>query len=177
MWAFKMWCPSSSTCCRFSFPSCLHSQNAMRVWPLLEGEKTNKQKLIFILPLSFLLSLYFLQRVLYLGSQRNLSSCPSSLHINHSLKEAWFSILLPSFLRNRKGDSCSRRCINSAQGSAPRATVPALTTSNNWKGDKWKRRHRASAVATLQSISFQLLYFSISIFCFFKWWSAFFNFT
>lgn len=138
MWAFKMWCPSSSTCCRFSFPSCLHSQNAMRVCPLLEGGggQTNKQKLAFILPLSFLLSLFFLQqRVLYLGSQRNLSSCPSSLHISHSLKEACFSILLPSFLRNRKGDSCSRRCINSAQGSAPRATVPALTTSNNWRGD------------------------------------------
>lgn len=85
---------------------------------------------------SFSCILVFLQqRVVYLGSQRNLSFWPSSLHINHSLKEEWLSILLPSFLRNRKGDSCSRRCINSAQGSDPLASVPAFTTSNNW----WRR--------------------------------------
>lgn len=100
------------------------------------GGKKNKTKTLIIPSSLFPASLFFLQqRVVYLGSQRNLSSWPSSLHINHSLKEEWLSILLPSFLRNRKGDSCSRRCINSAQGSDPLARVPAFTTSNNW----WRR--------------------------------------
>lgn len=68
---------------------------------------------------------------LYLGSQRNRSSWPSSLHMSHSLKEVWFSIRLPSLRRNRNEESCSRRCENSAHSSEPPARVPAFTTSNS----------------------------------------------
>lgn len=76
--------------------------------------------------------LYYSQST-YLGSQRNLSSWPSSLHINHSLKDACFRILLPSLHRRRKGDSCSRRCKNSAQCSVPPVRAPAFTISNSWR--------------------------------------------
>lgn len=68
---------------------------------------------------------------LYLGSQRNRSSWPSSLHMSHSLKEVWFSIRLPSLRRKRNEESCSRRCENSAHSSEPPARVPAFTTSNS----------------------------------------------
>lgn len=67
-----------------------------------------------------------------LGSQRNLSSWPSSLHISHSLKEAWLSMRLPSLRRSRKEESCSMRCANSPHCSAPPARAPAFTTSNSW---------------------------------------------
>lgn len=43
MWAFRMWCPSSRVCCRFNFPSCLQSQKAIRVWPLLEKKKEEER--------------------------------------------------------------------------------------------------------------------------------------
>lgn len=53
-----MWWPSSSVCCRFNFPSCLQSQKARRVWPLLidkqmDGETDQWKPLSFSLfPLS-----------------------------------------------------------------------------------------------------------------------------
>lgn len=74
----------------------------------------------------------------YLGSQRNLSSCPSSLHTSHSLKEAWLSILLPSLRCSRKEESWSRRCVNSPHWNVSPLRQPAFTTSNNLGNSEYR---------------------------------------
>lgn len=38
MCAFRMWCPSSMVCCRFSLPSCRENMNARRACPFLGPE-------------------------------------------------------------------------------------------------------------------------------------------
>lgn len=55
----------------------------------------------------------------HLGSQRNFVFSPSSLQINHSLKEGWTNILVPSLLFTRKTDRLSTRCWKSSQSSVP----------------------------------------------------------
>lgn len=55
----------------------------------------------------------------HLGSQRNFVFSPSSLQINHSLKEGWTNILVPSLLFTRKTDRLSIRCWKSSQSNVP----------------------------------------------------------
>lgn len=55
----------------------------------------------------------------HLGSQRNFVFSPSSLQINHSLKEGWTNILVPSRLFTRNTDRLSTRCWKSSQSSVP----------------------------------------------------------